>query len=712
MSLVESKSMLAKLMATENLTIEQRNVNTASFDVRNRILTVPTLDNNISPSLYDLFMGHEVGHALYTPLEGMLEVHNDKIEKTIVNVVEDARIERKIKTRYPGLKNSFLKGYKELNDRDFFETKNKNLNFMNFIDRINLHFKCGVASGIKFNDEERLLVKEVETTETFEDVIIVSKKIIEYMKHQHEENKKIRSQSMDNYPNDGDDEGYDDVSFDDEFNLDEMFENTEGDENYPKDESDYNDGDDGDESEEHIPYGSEKTSDNEIKSFTDEAYRKNESQLFADKGVKYKYVNIPKINPQDVILDYKELYKKYKDDQYSFAQDKFIQYRRESNRIVSYLVKEFEMRKNAEQLKRASTAKTGDLDLSKIFSYRFNEDIFKKVTVVPGGKSHGLVMFLDWSGSMSTHIGNTVKQLLNLVFFCKKVNIPFEVYSFVGNPHNDDLNFVLRNGKSGDLYIDDFYLANILSSRMSAKEFNEAGGALMNMSGLGTYTHAGVAPQWLRLHGTPLNESIICAMEIVPEFQKKYKLQVVNTIILTDGDGSYISSCFMKDHNEQLRVGDFERWDQERHTDVVIVDPVTKNQEKYKNDYGMRSWLQTNALISLLKKRTNSNVIGFYVASSREFAQNIHKFFGSNQNVIEIENAKNKFRKEKFIVVDTTEFDDYYVLRSNSMNTEEDADFVVKENITRRGLVTAFSKYTSARVNNRVVLNRFIGLIA
>ena len=68
MELIQSKSLLAKLMATENLIVEQRNVATASFDVQSRVLTVPTLDKNISGFLYDLFMGHEVGHALYTPL--------------------------------------------------------------------------------------------------------------------------------------------------------------------------------------------------------------------------------------------------------------------------------------------------------------------------------------------------------------------------------------------------------------------------------------------------------------------------------------------------------------------------------------------------------------------------------------------------------------------------------------------------------------------
>ena len=113
MELIESKSLLAKLMATENLTIEQRPVQTASFDVKNRILTVPVLDKNISNVVYDLFMGHEVGHALYTPIDGMIKAKDLKLNSDVTNVVEDSRIERKIKYKYPGLKNSFVRAYKE-----------------------------------------------------------------------------------------------------------------------------------------------------------------------------------------------------------------------------------------------------------------------------------------------------------------------------------------------------------------------------------------------------------------------------------------------------------------------------------------------------------------------------------------------------------------------------------------------------------------------
>ena len=112
MQLLDSKSLLAKLMATENLIVEQRKVQTAAFDVKSRVLTIPQLDKNISGYLYDLFVGHEVGHALYTPLDGLIKARDQKIPQSVTNVVEDSRIERKIKNKYPGLRGSFVKAYK------------------------------------------------------------------------------------------------------------------------------------------------------------------------------------------------------------------------------------------------------------------------------------------------------------------------------------------------------------------------------------------------------------------------------------------------------------------------------------------------------------------------------------------------------------------------------------------------------------------------
>ena len=153
MQLLESKSLLAKLMATENLVVEQSNVPTAFFDVKNRVLTIPVLDKNISGYLYDLFVGHEVGHALYTPESGLIRARDLKIPQSISNVIEDVRIEKKVKYKYPGLRSSFTKAYVELTQKDFFGTNGVDLNELNFVDRVNMHSKGGAMLGIRFDVE-------------------------------------------------------------------------------------------------------------------------------------------------------------------------------------------------------------------------------------------------------------------------------------------------------------------------------------------------------------------------------------------------------------------------------------------------------------------------------------------------------------------------------------------------------------------------------
>ena len=152
---VESKSQLAKLLATENLTIEHQKLSTARFDPKNRILYCP-IWQDMSGALYDLLMGHEVGHALYTPAEGWHDAVSTlgRKYKGFLNVVEDARIEKKVKRKFPGIRASFAKGYQNLLDRDFFGLKSRDINTMSFIDRLNIYTKSSGLTKVEFSDEE------------------------------------------------------------------------------------------------------------------------------------------------------------------------------------------------------------------------------------------------------------------------------------------------------------------------------------------------------------------------------------------------------------------------------------------------------------------------------------------------------------------------------------------------------------------------------
>ena len=175
----EVKGQLAKLLATEDLVVEHRAVDTAQFNVHTRVLTLPQW-NKASNNVYDLLVGHEVGHALYTPDEDWIK--DRKIPPQIVNVVEDARIEKMMKRRYAGLSKTFYRGYEELAAEDFFAIEDEDVSTFNLADKINLYCKIGNYTDIPFTDEEESLLSAVRDCETFAQVLDVSEAIYNYCK--------------------------------------------------------------------------------------------------------------------------------------------------------------------------------------------------------------------------------------------------------------------------------------------------------------------------------------------------------------------------------------------------------------------------------------------------------------------------------------------------------------------------------------------------
>ena len=687
MELLQTKSLLAKLMATENIIVEQRNVETAAFDIKNRILILPNLDKNISGYLYDLLVSHEVGHALYTPQDGLTKAFDLKLDMGIMNVLEDSRIERKIKNKYPGVRASFVRGYKELIEKDFFGTAGADLNELNFIDRVNLFCKGGPAQGIKFNEVETALVNAIESTVTYDDVINLAVSIGKYMEEE-QERKKVLVQD-DEGTEEFDNHGYDDSkenedSGEDHYENDSVEDNTET--------------KDGETLSETLKSGP-GAGDEKSLSKTDEAFRENQKRLYDNSSSnQYYYGNIPDFDVNKMIVPYKTLWNRYKETciQYDYMgvdNDSFKKVKQDSTKVVSYLAKEFELRKNADQMKRATIAKTGDLNLSKIYSYKFNEDLFKKATVVPNGKSHGLVMFLDWSGSMSENLEGTVKQLINLSLFCRKVIIPFEVYAFSSEYGEND--WLKDTEVEGNIYMHKCNLLNILSSKMSAAEFSYACSAMLAICN--RYTR----PEFMALGGTPLDETIIAALKIVPAFKKQYKLQIVNTVFLTDGEGQSTYGVYETHTNSAGKPFLAREYPNGK---MIIRDKKTMIQEISDERHK-----QTPALLRMLKQIAGCNVVGFFILNGRDFKSAMYRY---GPRSIDMDLARAQFRKNNYHVLTNAGYDEYYLIRAEGMDTDEDEGFTVKENATTRSLVSAFNKYTNGRLNSRVVLNRFIGVIA
>ena len=706
--LIESKSLLAKLMATENLTVEVRNVPTAFFDMKNRVLVMPALKDGLSSNLLDLFGGHEVGHALFTPMEGWHDSVVDlKVNRSILNVCEDARIEKKIKRKYPGLRNSFVKAYRELLEQDFFGLRGAHPNTLNFIDRVNLHTKGGASQGIKFSHEEAPYLEAVENAETFDETVAAALAIQQYMKQKRDELKvqteKQKSQNQQN--DDGEGEEYDmdeDIdSYDDSDDADSS--DVDGDkQNKPSNKKGSGKEDDG-------------SNEESVKSHTDENFRKKEKELF-QTGVDYVHVTLPEVDLDEVIYPYTKLYdsivlasqRHEQKIDYDTLNAEYSKFRTESNKVVSYLVKEFELRKNAEQLKRASISKTGELNMSKLYSYGFAEDLFKRITVTPGGKSHGLVMFIDFSGSMQGNMFNTMKQLLNLVMFCRKVNIPYEVFGFSNNLGTSK---PVKQYQNGNLLLGNFFLLNLLSSKMNTSEFTRAAKFLLTMySPINWRQKVFYVPEIFGLSSTPLNEAIVSAKYIIKKFRKDYRLQIVNTVFLTDGEGHalnryYGGSSIGKNDPQYDEKYDYSYLPSMNSKNRVVIRDTDTQSSVVIGDLREE---QTPALLKLLKEATGSNVIGFYILDGREIRRALSLYTPSGTD---FDAMAAQFRKDKTLIIKSAGYDEYYLLNSNGMAIDDDAEFEVKSTTTR-GLVSAFGKYTSGRVHNRTVLNKFINLIS
>ena len=591
-----AKSNLAKLLATENISVEHKKVKTAYFDLKHRLLVVP-IWKEMNKDILDLLLSHEIGHALFTDMkEWQIAVDKEKIPHSFLNVIEDARIEKLVKRKYPGLSQTFIKGYRDLIANDFFKTKDRNVDDMLLIDRLNMHFKSSyVESDIYFSEPELDIVERMKNLETFDDVKKLAKELADYSNEEAETKQMDDIQFDDGDPLDLDSEDTDNEEQQEGDNAQEENqeeENTDNEENTSSSKSNNDEEEkkqEGQEEEDKQSVGpwsghqSQTITDENVdpqpyqtQPETDTAWQETSKNLLDEKCKDNQYFNIHEFkNLKEYLVDYKELLQHFKshrinqfkkDDKYKSNYNKLIfdykKFLRLQNKAVNYMVKEFEMKKAAHAYSRAKQDKSGIVDPLKLHGYKYNDDIFKRLTLLPDGKNHGLMMFIDWSGSMSDKLTATIHQLMNLTMFCKKVQIPFEVYAFSNNTsYRSDYNdyskptiFPEPKYENNDISVDEHLLLfNFVSSRMNAAEYDQG---MTNLYYLGvkheaqrnyyrarnlSYINGEIEDEWkyylhheprgMNLSSTPLNDSIMAAMKMVPAFQKKYNIDKMLSLI-------------------------------------------------------------------------------------------------------------------------------------------------------------------------------------
>jgi len=715
MSSQEIKGNLARLLATENLIVEHRKVPTASFDVDRRVLTLPNWDK-ASSTVYDMLVGHEVGHALFTPNEdwtGMFDCPKD-----FVNVIEDARIEKLMKRKYPGLRKSFSGGYKELNDQDFFGIADEDFNTFSLIDRINLHFKIGAGAMVPFSIEEKVFVSRTDVAETFDEVCQIAVDIYEFSKQEQEQEQTPEAEMPANQSSEGK-EG--------EMTHEEMLEEAQ--------RREENNSSSTSQPQPHV--GEDYDDEEEIEgSKTQDSFNDAAKKLTDRFGENSKYVEIPSsVNLTDYVADWTEVHGWIDEQREAFVNDPdatdnrydryievdtaFDTFRKQSQKEVNYLVKEFECRKSADAYARASQSKTGVLDTSKLHTYKYNEDLFKKVTVVPDGKNHGLIFILDWSGSMQNELLSTVKQLLNLTAFCKKVQIPFEVYAFTnewfavrrakeGNTEyvSNEEYFASLGCVDGEIYLHKgmFHLMNVVSSRSNSKNYERMCLNLFREAYCFKHYVSYRSTVGVGLSGTPLNESVIMLNYIIPEFKKQNNLQKVNVCILTDGE-SCQASYGRRYYNE--------------HKDEHYVRPhrleystILRDRQTGRMYSSMSGWEEsTNTFIKQVRDRNSGvNVIGFRIMAGSQLSN----FVGSYGDLAYYGEVQKQWRKLKSAIIPMPKgYTALYAISNNALGGENDSDMTELDSGAKKSEISkAFKKMLSSKSTNKKLLSSFIEYVS
>ena len=730
------KSILAKLLAKENITVQHGNYQTAWFDIKDRVLGLP-LWKDMGNDVTDLLIGHEVGHALETPYEGWHD-SPEKLEgcpRSYINVIEDARIERKIKSRYVGLIGPMARGYKKLFDEKFFgDHTDTNWNEVKLIDKINLQAKVGNQIDVPFTAEEQVYMDRAMTTVTFDEVVSLVRDVYEWTKENQEEllNKPEPQQSGEENNGDssevpnGHDDAQTDENGDDQSASGQDSEQNESDEETESRDSSGNSSTESDvQDNESFGVGVAITLEDNEKSLTDEEFRKNESSMLEvnEKGKQPLFIREYNSDIlKDVIWSYSEIssarakkFKQAKNDEYfsiykeeiDKANFEYGPYIKNVKKNVNFAVKEFEMRKAAYRYSRSATSKTGSIDVNKVWSYKTNDDIFSRVTKLADAKNHGMMMIIDYSGSMSGVLGNVLDQVIHLSMFCKAVNIPFEVYAFTSsNPRFDmDFEYDAQRQRDGEAYHGGLSMPQLTSSSLKKSDFEESIKALYRRKCFDYYLERSSIAQCEEYGSTPLNAALIASHSLIKKFVGKHNVQNMNFVVISDGDTDGLSVVNKSSANHA-----------EIEPSYRISETIVEIGGKKFKCHGTRNHM-TKDLLNNIKNTFNATTLGFFIAGDRhQYNRKLEDVFYSTNKVAsywseEGESFKKAtqrtFSKNKCAIFNSVlGYDDFYVLKSQNLNTEAD-DFEVESDASKGQLTNAFKKHSRSKKVNKVLLTQF-----
>ena len=695
-----SLSIFARALASENLSFGfDPEAETASFDVKQRHLTLPVW--RVSETVQTMLIAHEISHALWTPAEesdailkaAEAEGYNPMLLQRIANVVEDVRIEKMMKEKFPGTRRDFFLGYKEIVDSDLFGFSKMDFDRASLVNRINLHFKWGVQGFLPINltNEEQQIADEIDSVTTFAEVYEVAKRL------------------------------YDDPS------MQKIVQ----------------------EVEEQQKAGGKQSGESlmadAVKDFSPGGTENKGGEKFTSPCITIS----PLKDLSTVIVPSSFLLKEFEEhNNGSIDMDGYREFVRHSDAFVRQMVAQFERKKAADEIRRERPKQTGMLNLDRLHQYRTHDDLFISKIVKQDGKNHGILFLLDFSGSMSLRMSDVLLQVLQLVWFCEKARIPFEVFGFTDVHPTSIMGYEeyrkqhdkwVREGGKGISFDHEVIHPKILNAKPTSVEYGHT--RLLNIASsrddaskrerllayiyesMITDTRTVGTPHCLSLHGTPTVEAAAAASQFMQEWVKAQNIQIPTFMLVTDGQPN----------------------------GVYVVDPKISGEQYYHNGKGMLTVVNEiygtahrldmteyphtclanmtlSTMLDSMRQKLNARIVGMFVAGNNLSLNDFTCFCLSDE---EKEIYNNLMHQEREAVTKSARyesaregykegavvchpdafpgFDSFFLCKTPKIVKDEDA---IVESGTFTKIKNTFIKTMAKRSVSRVFLTRYVDIVA
>ena len=288
---------------------------------------------------------------------------------------------------------------------------------------------------------------------------------------------------------------------------------------------------------------------------------------------------------------------------------------------IKFMAREFELKKAAKLAERAKTSRTGRLDVTKLYAYKFREDLFKSVTVLPNGKSHGVVVVIDGSGSMHDVMSDTLDQALLFGTFAKAVGIPFKAVVFSTERYSETTPSAIHNSTdAGSKTLvpctGHLQLATVLDTTAPKwKDQLIACAAFAARYDNTAYTYDLNGLPHSDLGATPLYSTLLVAEQYIATMKSSHRLDKTTLLVVTDGDDS---------SGLDIEFGDGQNLKTVRKQQALIIrDTVTRKvyAEFAKPDsigyFYAKTNSMLNALVDSIQSRHGTRVVTIKILSGR-----------------------------------------------------------------------------------------------